>query len=531
MKTTYLKQQLIILLGILLVSSPLFAQKAQQSEIRTILSGEMYPRLFESEIKSSPILKNATPDMAGLMNINVSRNPEQVLISPDDKYAFVRCYLGNAIEFIDIKSAKVINSFKIPSPTDISISIDGTKLIVASYDDTFQVPTSDIDQCGTTIIDAILKPSIYIIDIANEVIEKKYPIPEGSTVIKIMTSLVNDIVYLNAGRYICEFDQKDGSITRKWDFKGESQPRKAILYPNQNRIIMVSDSIKAIDLKSGLMQSAPYLKEGNLVIHSDFLGLDTTSNRIFTQGDFGESSYFLVFDASTFAPIKAINCEFSLGTILALPKENVLYASGFGQKALEIDYTNLTINKVIDYDMIFTMVYNPNNNKIYALSKGISQGWMSSTPPYYLDITEYNLNNAEITTYNTTNSTYTCCWGRSLSLTSNGNMVLATNSPENTISILNLSSITSVANGIDYTESLIVAPNPTKGLIKLSVNSTLESDYQIELRDLNGRLLKSEHKTRDECDFNIDLSNYKSGLYILSLISPKTYLQTKVVRQ
>lgn len=503
----------------------LYAQKIQMSTISSITPSEKYPEIQEKETQASFLEKSAFNNSAYLTNIKVSRSPQQVLITQDNRFAFVRCYLGNTVELIDIKEGKVIKSFSIPSPCDMSISNDGRKLFVASWTNALQTYNSEIDQCAISVF-SVPNSLLTVINIEKQEVENKITF-EG-TLDQIIKSSNNDVVYLRVSKNVLEFNLISSLIVKKWVIGVQISNAQIDLKNNKLFINVMSepDTLKVVDLNNGSLISTPYYKEATLHAHPQYLGIDTLSNRIFLTGDTG----LLVYDAVTLQLITTIKSDFGLQSFVALPDKNIIYVSGFGFTALELDYKTLAIRRTIQTNM-FSMVYNPDNNKMYGLSKGIPWGFISSSSPFFLDITEYDINSAKIAQWNTTNSDYSCCFGRSLSMTSDGKILVATNSPENTVSILKLSVPTYSSISFDRSSSVTVTPNPTSDLLNVSINDFLGSDYLVELRNMNGVLVKSESRRKEDCDFSLDISDCITGLYVMTISSKEKCLQTKIIKK
>lgn len=515
----------LFLFCVKIYQAPLFAQKVQFSSKSQIALTDNYTTIFEKEMISSFPLKNAFNSTALINNVKVSRNPEQVLITKDDKYAFVRCFLGNTVELIDIKEGKLIKSFSIPSPQDIALSNDEKKLFVASLTKTPQISSSVQDVCATTVF--YPSNSVFtIIDIERQVIEKTMTI-EMETIRQIMNSSDNNIVFLSESKGIIELNTKDGSVSRKWIFNDRRQVNTAKIDLNNNQIFIsdYTDSLKVLDLNNGQFLSKPFYTDGTTGISSSYIGMDAVSNRVFYAG----KNEILVFNASSLELITKVKCDFSLLNVLPIPDKNIIYVSGFGYTALELDYKTLSINRTLEQKM-YSMVYNSEKNKIYCLKEGTPFGWLSSSPPFYLDITEYDRNTNKFTQYTTTNHEYSCCFGRSLAMTSNGNIIIATNSPENTISILNSSIPTILTTNPDSNPNLDISPNPTSDLLKVSINDVLSSNYSVELSDINGRTLQCEKKDKNDCKFYINMSHYINGIYILTFTNESWHYKTKVIK-
>ena len=67
--------------------------------------------------------------------------------------------------------------------------------------------------------------------------------------------------------------------------------------------------------------------------------------------------------------------------------------------------------------------------------------------------------------------------------------------------------------------SIIVFPNPTTNFITIYIMSLTErnSDYLIELYDLQGKMLNKEKFKQDK--FQLDMFNYPAGIYLLKVMT------------
>ena len=76
------------------------------------------------------------------------------------------------------------------------------------------------------------------------------------------------------------------------------------------------------------------------------------------------------------------------------------------------------------------------------------------------------------------------------------------------------------------TSSIILAPNPTLGLVSISNLNKLKID-KIEIAEINGKII-----TTNNTDFDtIDFSNYSSGVYIVSIHSGQSLIEKKIIKK
>lgn len=261
----------IIKMSTIINSQRIISESPQTIQIKTVSK-----KIQQATNNSSQILKN----------IKVSRNPAQVIITNDNKFAFIRCYFSNTIELINIAKGEIIKSFLIPSPFDLSLSNDGAKLIVLSIQEVSLDPSLYPDDCTQFIfISPTAKSVLTIIDISKQEIEKTYTIETKPCSRRILNSSNNDIIYLATDYGIIEVNIKNLIINKRWQFS------KQIWYSEidkkNNRIFMVniSDTLKVINLANGAIHSAPLYVDTTFNT-STYIAIDTLSNRIFVQGKF-----------------------------------------------------------------------------------------------------------------------------------------------------------------------------------------------------------------------------------------------------
>lgn len=62
--------------------------------------------------------------------------------------------------------------------------------------------------------------------------------------------------------------------------------------------------------------------------------------------------------------------------------------------------------------------------------------------------------------------------------------------------------------------SFIIYPNPAKGNLNIKINEP--GEYQIILRDINGREIATKKINNSSSTNVIDISNYSSGFYLIT---------------
>ncbi len=75
-----------------------------------------------------------------------------------------------------------------------------------------------------------------------------------------------------------------------------------------------------------------------------------------------------------------------------------------------------------------------------------------------------------------------------------------------------------------------IYPNPTKGLVKVEFQNYADiKDLQLHLYDSRGRLLQRTGKTT--LPFELDLSRYPAGMYILWITAGKEKSEWKIIKE
>jgi Leucine-rich repeat (LRR) protein len=89
------------------------------------------------------------------------------------------------------------------------------------------------------------------------------------------------------------------------------------------------------------------------------------------------------------------------------------------------------------------------------------------------------------------------------------------------------------ANAIDDISSsntIKVYPNPTAGLIELSLNELLENDFKIEIYNCIGSIIKPLILQKGEKAFEINLQGYPSGVYLIKINSKNISYQSRLIK-
>jgi hypothetical protein len=79
-------------------------------------------------------------------------------------------------------------------------------------------------------------------------------------------------------------------------------------------------------------------------------------------------------------------------------------------------------------------------------------------------------------------------------------------------------------------KSIKLYPNPTDGMLIMNISNFVTSDkVTIQVSDMNGRVLIKEEQTN--ANFNIDLTQYPKGFYILSAIIDRECNEWKIIKE
>ncbi len=92
---------------------------------------------------------------------------------------------------------------------------------------------------------------------------------------------------------------------------------------------------------------------------------------------------------------------------------------------------------------------------------------------------------------------------------------------------------TCIMVGIDAlnVESLLrIYPIPASSLLKVSLDEIKYTDYHLTLYDLNGRLIFTSKMLCSD-DFDIDISSFENGIYVLQIVNAKRIISKKIIIQ
>ena len=107
--------------------------------------------------------------------------------------------------------------------------------------------------------------------------------------------------------------------------------------------------------------------------------------------------------------------------------------------------------------------------------------------------------------------------------------LIATNSPENTISIIDLSH--EGIPEINNVSQIKIYPNPTTGVFTASFDGLSVEEFNIGIYNILGVLLFKTSKPKSETNFKIDLTGYPQGQYLLRAMSVNQSVVCKVIKE
>jgi DNA-binding beta-propeller fold protein YncE len=482
---------------------------------------------------------NIPSNPSPIRNIRVPRNPEQVIIAPGDTVAFVRSFIGNTISVISIPEAKVTDLIAVPSQIHMSLSDDGKQIIVASITelplDSSAHPT---DEEQFIFISPTDQSILTVIDVGAKRIQKQifFPVRSMGLVRKTYTSTDNDLIYVRLDYGVIAINLKDSTITKAWPLNYQTWYAEMDRKNNTLFITDISDSLRAIHLSSEQTLSVP-LYMGGSYAGSQYIAVDTLLNRVFVQGILqGASSDVLVFDAVSLEHDTTIKTNFGLRAFLPLSSAASLYLGGFGGETIELNYFTLALKKTLISSRNWkSIIHNRRTSTLYTYQVGADEGgqWSSSLAQY-LDVTEYDINRNRLLSYPTTDSQYKASYGRGIALTSDGNYIMATNSPENTVSILQVSQPTAITQRDFKTGNPIYSlhqnyPNPFNPSTTIEFSLPRSSYVSLKVFGLLGEevaTLEARGFTAGSYKVDWNAKGVASGVYLYRLVAG-SYAETR----
>jgi len=211
---------------------------------------------------------------------------------------------------------------------------------------------------------------------------------------------------------------------------------------------------------------------------------------------------------------------------------SIFIGAGYPNNTLELDYSTLQPKQILPfpiYTQYNTLYFNKDKSRLFTFQNGAPEnGGAHFSQPQYLDIVEYDIETGNFWQYNTTENKYECSYTRTLAITDNGQYLIATNSPENTVSIIEIphNSIYESAS----TDFIRVFPNPTSGILNISFEKQMNEDYAFEIYNCIGSLLYKTLRVKPETNFTIDLTEYPKGQYYIHVKSNEQSSFIKIIK-
>jgi len=104
-------------------------------------------------------------------------------------------------------------------------------------------------------------------------------------------------------------------------------------------------------------------------------------------------------------------------------------------------------------------------------------------------------------------------------------------SPIDQVNITVLKGTGSGVNEMDRSDNLKVYPNPTTGLLNVSINELVQNGFTIDIYNCVGRLVKSVTKIDEELNTKIDLSTLTNGIYLIRITTKNQIFQQKIIKE
>jgi len=380
-----------------------------------------------------------------------------------------------------------------------------------------------IDDCSTLGFWSSGKTLLTTIDISMQDIVRTDTV-KTNIIRKILHPKVDSIIYL-IGNDVLEYNLNSHNISRQWKYL--QQINYSEIDKKNNKIFIAvhdfseTDSLHAIDLHTGIINKAEYYPDETDMIPT-YMGIDTTSNRLFMQGKLQPYSEVLVFNTVTLGQLEPIqNVLLLRRSFFANPDLGSIFLTKavYPSNTVELDYHTFELKKELPTpltDSWKTILYNKPKRTLFSFQKGGGDGTGTMiNPPASLDLISYNLETGEIEKYITTEHRYSCSYARSIAITSSGNTLIITNSPDNSISIVDLTVSNIKVNRSQH--NIILFPNPSVTYLRVSINRIIDKDYSINIYNMTGQKVESIKKDRHEIDFKIGISKLPKGQYFIRI--------------
>jgi len=107
--------------------------------------------------------------------------------------------------------------------------------------------------------------------------------------------------------------------------------------------------------------------------------------------------------------------------------------------------------------------------------------------------------------------------------------VIANGDCGNTISDVRTFTTIIIDEVVELNNTLIdIRPNPTTGLLNISLSGLLSGDLMVEVYGINGQRLLTNRRT-GVTSFDVNLSDYPDGVYLLKLVNEQSVLTRKII--
>jgi hypothetical protein len=74
-------------------------------------------------------------------------------------------------------------------------------------------------------------------------------------------------------------------------------------------------------------------------------------------------------------------------------------------------------------------------------------------------------------------------------------------------------------------------PNPSAGIIHITLNEKFNSGYEVAVYNSNGAAVQKLMKMADDRDFDINMTGYAPGIYVIRAHNNTKSLQARVIKK
>ena len=86
-------------------------------------------------------------------------------------------------------------------------------------------------------------------------------------------------------------------------------------------------------------------------------------------------------------------------------------------------------------------------------------------------------------------------------------------------------------NNLTYNDQINTYPNPVENILKVNIHKPFIEDFKLEIYNSLGIMKKSIIKSKMDTEFNLDLSTYPSGMYLIKFSNNEEIYQMKVIKK